>query len=438
MRKPRSVVLLAAIAALSATPVALALAATPTAPVVSTAAPTSVTDTGAILHGAVNPEGQQVEYAFQWGPTAGYGHETPFTQAGAGSSSVSASATLANLSPGSTYHFRAIALNASGGLSVGGDRSFKTTGTAPAPSAVPLATTGVASNVGQSGATLGGIVNPKAQATTYYFEYGTSTGYGFETAPVSAGAGSADVNASANVSGLASSTTYHFRLIAVNAGGTTLGADQTLKTTTRPPAVSTGGASKADASSAVLSAIVNPEAQSTTYYFQFGTTTAYGLETVPVSVGSGTANVYVHRHPQGLIANTTYHYRVVAQNAAGISYGADRTIRTTGPTQTPSRLKVLGRMGFVSRSGWVGPVIGCFGGQTQCTGRYTLTYRSTVIGERNFSIAAASGWPMNVRLNSQGRYLFGRQYRRSVLVQLTITTTSGRQTSEAFSLARWQ
>jgi hypothetical protein len=74
---------------------------------------------------------------------------------------------------------------------------------------------------------------------------------------------------------------------------------------------------------AVLNAIVNPEGQNTSYYFQFGTSTSYGLQTLPVSVGSGTSAVSVHRHPQGLLAGTTYHYRVVADNAGGVSYGAD-------------------------------------------------------------------------------------------------------------------
>lgn len=95
-------------------------------------------------------------------------------------------------------------------------------------------------------------------------------------------------------------------------------------------------------------------------------------------------------------------------------------------------------MGFVSRGGWVGPMIGCFAGETRYSGHYTLTYRSKAIAARSFSLGAASGSPMNVRLNSHGRRLFGRTYKRSVLVQLTVTTTSGQRDSEAFTLARWR
>jgi hypothetical protein len=73
----------------------------------------------------------------------------------------------------------------------------------------------------------------------------------------------------------------------------------------------------------------SPTRQSTTYYFRYGTTAAYGLQSSPQNSGSGTVPVGVHADIYGLTANTTYHYQLVAQNAGGTSYGADQTLTTT-------------------------------------------------------------------------------------------------------------
>jgi hypothetical protein len=94
----------------------------------------------------------------------------------------------------------------------------------------PAATTNAASSVTSSGATLNGSVNPRGAATTYRFDYGTSTGYGKSTTAGSAGSGTSAVNESAHLSGLAASTTYHYRIEATNSTGTTYGADKTFTT----------------------------------------------------------------------------------------------------------------------------------------------------------------------------------------------------------------
>jgi hypothetical protein len=233
MRKSRTVLFALAVIAIAAVWVGLATAASP--PTTTTSPASSVSDTGATLNGSVNPNGQQTSYAFQWGPTNGYGHETTLTDAGSGTSTSPVSAAVTGLASGTTYHFRIIAINATG-TSVGTDQTFATTGTAPAPSPAPTATTGAASNVGQAGATVSGTFNPSSQAATYYFEYGPTSNYGYETGAQNGGSGSSDQPASANLSGLLSSTTYHYRLVAVNPGGTALGSDQTF--TTAAPAKS--------------------------------------------------------------------------------------------------------------------------------------------------------------------------------------------------------
>ena len=102
----------------------------------------------------------------------------------------------------------------------------------PPPPAAPAVTTGAASGVTSTTATLNGTVNPEGAATSYQFQYGTSTSYGSVTpaSPASAGSGSSAISESASLSGLSASTTYDYRLVATNATGTTDGSNQTFTT----------------------------------------------------------------------------------------------------------------------------------------------------------------------------------------------------------------
>jgi uncharacterized delta-60 repeat protein len=102
--------------------------------------------------------------------------------------------------------------------------------TPPAGGSKPLVTTGAASAITATTARLGGQVNPSGAATTYRFDYGTTNSYGSSTAASSAGAGTSAVTESARLSGLRPSTTYHYRLEATNASGTTYGGDKVLRT----------------------------------------------------------------------------------------------------------------------------------------------------------------------------------------------------------------
>jgi len=101
----------------------------------------------------------------------------------------------------------------------------------------PTVVTGSASGVTQTGATVAGTVNPNgANVTSCHVDYGTTTAYGGQ-APCSPspGSGSSAVSVSASLSGLTAGTTYHYRVVAANAGGTTNGADATFATSSQPP-----------------------------------------------------------------------------------------------------------------------------------------------------------------------------------------------------------
>jgi hypothetical protein len=191
----------------------------------------------------------------------------------------------------------------------------------------PGAVTGVASEVAATTATLSGQVDPNGGATTYHFEYGTTTAYGLQSGEAAAGTGTEPVDVSVPVTGLTTGTTYHFRLVATNAAGITRGADQTLQTAAAPR-VATGRAIGVGTSSATLTASVDANGLPTTFRFEWGTTRAYGSSTDVTSAGAAQSAVRVQAALGSLQPFTTYHYRVTATNALGTVAGADRSVRT--------------------------------------------------------------------------------------------------------------
>jgi plastocyanin len=200
---------------------AITVSGGPQAPSVTTGTATVGGDTSATLAGTVNPHGESTEYFFKYGTSTLYGSTTSKKQAGEGTGSVSASAEISGLTPGTTYHYLLVAENNTG-TGEGTDKTFKTNGP-------PTATTAAATGVLATEATLHGTVNPGGHATTYIFEYGKELSYGEKTSSKSAGTGTANVSASATLTGLAPETTYHFRIVAE--GSTKVnGNDLTFKT----------------------------------------------------------------------------------------------------------------------------------------------------------------------------------------------------------------
>ncbi|HSQ71452.1 MAG TPA: LamG domain-containing protein, partial [Rubrivivax sp.] len=100
------------------------------------------------------------------------------------------------------------------------------------PASPPTVTTRPPSDVARTGATLNGTVTSNGAATTVSFAYGTSTTYGnavtADPSPLNPSASEAAVSYS--LTGLACGTTYHYRVQAANAAGTTNGNDTTFTT----------------------------------------------------------------------------------------------------------------------------------------------------------------------------------------------------------------
>ncbi len=96
------------------------------------------------------------------------------------------------------------------------------------------------------------------------------------------------------------------------------------------PTVSTGTASHEEFKHASFDGSVNPNGGLTEYYYQYGLTNSYGAETSK-GTASGWASVSAPLTATGLQPGTAYHFRLVATNPEGTSYGGDETFTTAGP-----------------------------------------------------------------------------------------------------------
>ncbi len=139
---------------------------------------------------------------------------------------------------------------------------------------------------------------------------------------------------SQSISGLLANAMYHYRIVATTAGGTSYGGDQMFTTAaSAPPSAASTAATALGLTSAVLNATIDPNAASTREYFEFGPTTAYGLTTPLERIPSVAGAVPISWAIDGLNPNTTYHFRVVATNSNGTTFGGDQMFTTPAAQQ---------------------------------------------------------------------------------------------------------
>src|SRR3989344_172666 len=199
-------------------------------PSAQTSAASSIGRTSATINGQVLPNKAATTYWFEYGITPNLGAVTAFKSAGSGNGNIAAFETLTGLSPSTTYYFRLDAQNQFGTKN-GTILNFKTSG--PALSSAPVVTTQIPDSIATTSVILRGTANPNDAQTTYWFEYGTNAGFGSgtKTTPQKTLAAAAlTLSVEVSVSGLNSSTTYYYRMVAENAGGTSRGDTQSFKT----------------------------------------------------------------------------------------------------------------------------------------------------------------------------------------------------------------
>lgn len=200
----------------------------------------------------------------------------------------------------------------------------------------PAAVTEAATGVSATAATLQGSVNPEGCSTDYRFVYGPTPSFGSATSWKSAGSVSIPVSVSEPVSGLTCATTYYYRVEAANSGGSTSGNTLNFVTSScpcSPPAAVTNAATEVSDTAATLQGEVNPHGCNTLYRFEYGETVGYGNQTSWSSAGSGVTAVPVSQGISGLNPDTTYHYRIVAENSGGPAHGDDSQFTTNAGSQ---------------------------------------------------------------------------------------------------------
>jgi len=139
------------------------------------------------------------------------------------------SAGIGNLTPGTTYHYKLVALSKDGAAQAS-DKTFKTGGHAP-----PVVATGGPISIHQTSATVTGTINPNDEATTWEFQFGLTTAYGFQTAAQVLPASKTTSVVTATLTGLESGATFHYRLVALHGtAAPSTGLDETFFTQPNP------------------------------------------------------------------------------------------------------------------------------------------------------------------------------------------------------------
>lgn len=323
-------------------------------PTITTLAATSVGSTTATVNGSAMANSNTVNVSFEYGTTTAYGSTAAGTPATVtGTTVTSFLNNLTGLLPLTTYHFRAV-----GAVGLfkfyGSDLTF-TTGALP-----PTVVTTAATAIGNTTANLNGTVNANNASSTVTFEYGTSVAYGTTVnATPNTVTGSAVTPVTAAITGLVVNTTYHFRVKAVNSGGTSNGNDMTFLTGCSIPAAAgaiSGFASLCQNTSGLVysvGAILNAD----TYVW----TLPSGAT---ITAGSGTNSITVSYSTSAVSGNVT----VKGTNACGDGVASTLAV-TVNPLPTPTLVN--------------GPL-------TSCVGSTGVVY-STQAGMTGYTWAISAG-----------------------------------------------
>jgi uncharacterized protein (TIGR02145 family) len=296
-------------------------------PTVTTSEVTSITSSTASGGGNVTSDGggSVSEKGVCWSTSSNPTTSDSKIQAGAGTGSFTSN--LTGLTPGTTYHIRAYAINLAG-TSYGEDVSFTTT------TLLPAVTTTAVTGIFSTAATSGGNVTKEGETAV------TARGVCWSTSQNPTTAGSKTIDGSgpgvfaSTITGLAANTLYYVRAYATNTNGTSYGVQVSFTTISADPVVAT-------LTTSAVSAITSNTATGGGNITNDGgaPVTARGIcystNPDPTKDDSKTINgtgTGTFTSPfTGLSPNTLYYVRAYATNAAGTAYGNQVSFTTLPP-----------------------------------------------------------------------------------------------------------
>lgn len=210
-----------------------------------------------------------------------------------------------------------------------------TNGNALPQATVPLVVTISSVSPSATTAIVSGSVNPKGAFTSYWYEYGKTSGLGIKTSNQTMGSGFVSIQAPAYITSLSKSTTYYFRLVAENQYGKVAGNQYTFETTegTPPPVgnaptTKTISANNISSTTANINGEVTPNKSETQYWFEYGQTPQLGNTSAFSSAGNGQTKSSVSISLSDLESKTAYYFRLNAQNQFGTINGSILNFKT--------------------------------------------------------------------------------------------------------------
>ena len=273
--------------------------------------------------------GEVTSCEFQFGTSTEYGQSEPCSPAAPyNSDQALVTADLKeDLEGETTYHYRLVASNANG-TAKGVDKTIT-------PHNVKSLATGPATEITNNSALVSGTFEGNGEDTHYWFEWGRTASYGHKTPlppGTDAGSPTGPTEIQTELTELVPGATYHYRVVAVNGLGLSRGGDAVFSTF-QPPSILGFSSSGITATSADISARINPNGFDTEYEVEYGPTSAYGKRApIPAGLlpaGEATEPVAIHLSDlEGIV----YHFRVVAHNKWGTTATSDRTFTFFPPS----------------------------------------------------------------------------------------------------------
>lgn len=296
----------------------------------------NVTQTSAVLNGAVNTGNLPTVVSFYYGtvPNALTDTVVAIGSPISSSSLTNVSQSLSGLNSNTQYFFQLHAYNSNGAF-LGAQLSFTTL-----PQAVPPAvSTGGANSILQTSASLNGTVHPGYAQTTVRFLWGSTSNVYNDSALASQSPLVSNLPAtavSAVVGNLITGQTYYYRIRAYNSAGATAGAESTFTTlSTPPPSVAVSAPGSIGYTGASLAGVVNANGYPTVVRFLWGVTAGIYTDsaTATQSPVGGSSNTPVSLSVYGLQEGTTYYYRLRGYSAGGAVQSVLEQAFTTLTTQ---------------------------------------------------------------------------------------------------------